>query len=81
MVLPIVMSPAVDRVTPVELKLLISEDTAPAVRLPPRVVIVSDTVMAAPVEPRVTAPPCVVIPRQVSPAVAPPSTLNALVLR
>ena len=75
------ISPAVVTATPVELKLPISEDAAPAVKLPPRVVIVSETVMAAPAEPRVTAPPWVVMPRQVSPAVAPPSTLNALVLR
>ena len=57
MVLPIVISPAVETATPVELKLPIADDTAPAVKLPPRVVIVSDTVMAAPGEPKVTAPP------------------------
>ena len=75
------MSPAVETATPVELKLPISEEAVPAVKLPPRVVIVSDTVMAAPVEPRVTAPPCVVMPRQERPAVAPPSTMKGLVLR
>ena len=75
------MSPAVETATPVELKLPISADAAPAVKSPPRVVIVSETVMAAPAEPSVTSPPWVVMPRQVRPAVAAPSTLSALVLR